>query len=78
MLGPMGSKIKVRQLFFGVRIINLDVGSFLRMMPEKALGKAEKENKDKYLHTCLKCMCHFTLLVFSSESIIVSEATSAT
>ena len=47
-------------------------------MPEKAPGKADKENKDKYLHTYLKGMRHFSLLFFSSESILGSEAPSAT
>ena len=31
---------------FNIRIVNLDAGSYLRMTPEKALAKAEKENKD--------------------------------
>ena len=30
---------------FGIRIVNLDAGSYLRMTPEKALTKAEKEKK---------------------------------
>ena len=30
---------------FDVRIFNLDAGSYLRMMPEKAFAKAEKEKK---------------------------------
>ena len=35
---------------FDVRIVNLDTGSYLRMTPERALAKAEKEKKDLYLH----------------------------
>ena len=31
-----------------IRIVNLDAGSYLRMTPEKALAKAEKEKKDLY------------------------------
>ena len=31
---------------FDIRIVNLDTGSYLRMTPEKALTKAEKEKKD--------------------------------
>ena len=27
---------------FGIRIVNLDAGAYLRMTPEKALAKAEK------------------------------------
>ena len=34
---------------FDIRIVNLDAGSYLRMTPEKALAKVEKENKDLYL-----------------------------
>ena len=30
---------------FDIRIFNIDAGSYLRMAPEKALAKAEKENK---------------------------------
>ena len=38
---------------FDIRIVNLDVGSCLRMTPEKALAKAEKKNKALYLQACL-------------------------
>ena len=38
---------------FDSRIVNLDAGSYLRMTPEKALAKAEKEKKDLYLQACL-------------------------
>ena len=34
---------------FDIRILNLDAGSYLRMTPEKALSKAEKDKKDIYL-----------------------------
>ena len=34
-------------------IVNLDAGSYLRMMPEKALAKAEKEKKDFYSYGLL-------------------------
>ena len=34
---------------FDIRIVNLNAGSYLSMTPEKALAKAEKENKDLYL-----------------------------
>ena len=30
---------------FDIQIVNLDVGSYLLMTPEKALAKAEKEMK---------------------------------
>ena len=30
---------------FDIRIVNLDAGSYLRMMPEKALSNSEKERR---------------------------------
>ena len=39
---------------FDIRIVNLDVGSYLHMTPEKALAKAQKENKDLYHQACLE------------------------
>ena len=35
---------------FNIRIVNLDVGSYLHMTPEKVLAKADKEKKDFYFH----------------------------
>ena len=40
-------------VMFDIRIINLDAGSYLRMTPEKALSKSEKEKNDLYLQACL-------------------------
>ena len=34
---------------FDIRIANLDAGSYLRMTPEKAIAKVEKDNKYLYL-----------------------------
>ena len=48
---------------FGIRIVNLDAGSYLHMASEKALTKAEKENKDFYIQACLKCRRTFTSMV---------------
>ena len=39
---------------FDIRIVNLDGGSYMRMTPEMALAKAEKEKKDFYLQACLE------------------------
>ena len=41
---------------FDIQNFNLDVGSYLRMMPEKALAKAEKEKKDLYLQAGLEVL----------------------
>ena len=48
---------------FDIRIVNLVVGSYLRMTPEKALAKAEKEKKDLYIQACLDRRRTFTLMV---------------
>ena len=39
---------------FDIRMVNLDAGFYLRMMPEKALAKEEKEKKYLYLQACLE------------------------
>ena len=59
---------------FNIRIVNLDAGSYLRMTPEKALAKAEKERKDLYLQACLYCRINFTPMVYSVDGIPVAEA----
>ena len=48
---------------FDIRIVNLDAGSYLRMTPEKALAKVEKEKKVLYLHACLERRRTFTPMV---------------
>ena len=48
---------------FDIRIVNLDVGSYLHMTPEKALAKVEKEKKDLYLQACLERRRTFTPMV---------------
>ena len=42
------------------RIFDLDADSYLCMMPVKALVKAEKDNKDRYLHNCMYRKHHLT------------------
>ena len=54
---------------FDIRIININVGSYLRMMPEKALAKAEKEKKELYLQSCLERTRTFTPMVYSADGI---------
>ena len=49
-------------MMFEIRIFNLDAGSYLHMMQEKSLAKAEKEKKDFYLQACLECRRTFTPL----------------
>ena len=59
---------------FDIRIVNLEAGSYLRMTPEKALAKAEKEKKDLYLQACLKRRRTFTPMVYSTDGIPGAEA----
>ena len=59
---------------FDIRIVNLDTGSYLRMTPEKALAKAEREKKNLYLQACLERRRNFTHMVYSVYGIPGSEA----
>ena len=62
---------------FDIRIVNLDAGSYLPMMPEKALAKAEKEKKDLYLQACLLRRRTFTPMVYSVDGITGAETLAA-
>ena len=62
---------------FDIRIVNLDAGSYLRMTPEKALAKAEKEKKDYCLQACLERRRNFTPMVYSVDGIPGAEALAA-
>ena len=62
---------------FDIRIVNLDAGSYLRMTPEKALAKAEKEKKDLYLQACLERRRTFTPMVYYADGILGAEALAA-
>ena len=59
---------------FNIRIFNLDAGSCLRMTPENALAKTEKEKKDLYLQACLERRRNFTTMVYSVDGIPGAEA----
>ena len=60
-----------------IRIVNLNAGSYLRMTPEKALAKADKENKDLYIQDCLERRRTFTNIVYSADGIPGAEALAA-
>ena len=47
------------------------------MTPEKALAKAEKENKNLYLQACLERKSTFTPMVYSADRIPGAEALAA-
>ena len=54
---------------FDIIVVNLDVGFYLNMTSEKALAKAEKENKDLYFQDCLEHRRTFTPMVYSAYGI---------
>ena len=62
---------------FDVRIVNLDESSYLRMTPEKALSKVDKDKKDLYLQACLESRRSFNSMVYSADGITIVEALSA-
>ena len=62
---------------FDIRIVNLDLGSYLRMTPEKALANMEKEKKDLYIQACLECRRTFTYMVYSADGLPGAEALAA-
>ena len=62
---------------FDIRIVNLGTGSYLRMTPEKALAKAEREKKDFYLKYCLERRRTFNPMFYSSGGIPGEEALAA-
>ena len=54
--------------------VNTDESSFLHKTPEKRLSVAERENKHKYLESCLYQWCHFPLFVISVKRLFGTEA----
>ena len=62
---------------FDIIIVNLDLGSYLRLTPEKALAKTEKEKKDLYLQACLERRRTLTPMLYSADGIPGAEALSA-
>ena len=62
---------------FDIRIVNLDVGSYLRMTPEQDLAKAKKEKKDLYLQVFQDRRHTFTPMVYSADGIPGAEALAA-
>ena len=59
---------------FDIRIVNLEAGSYLRMKPEKALPKLEKEKKYLYLQACMELRRTFTPMVYSTDRIPGADA----
>ena len=56
-------------MMFDIRIVNLDTVSYMRMTPEKALEKVQKENKYFYLQAYLEHRRTFTSVVYSVYGI---------
>ena len=59
---------------FDIQTVNLDAGSYLRMTPEKALAKPEKEKKYLYLQAFLESRRAFTTMVYTADGIPGVEA----
>ena len=62
---------------FDIRIVNLNVGSYLRMTPEKDIAKEDKEKKDLYLKDFLDRRHKFTPIVYHLERIPGAETMAA-
>ena len=62
---------------FDIIIVNLDAGSYLRMTPENALAKLEKEKKDLYFQASLEHRRTFTSMVYSADVIPGAETLAA-
>ena len=62
---------------FDIRIINLNLGSYLRMTSKNDLAKAEKVKKDLYLQAFLDQRHYFTPMVYSTDRITGAEALAA-
>ena len=62
---------------FDIIFVNLSTVSYLHMMTEEALAKAEKEKKDLCLQACLERRRTFTPMVYSADGIPGAEALAA-
>ena len=51
-------------VMFDMEIVNLNVGSYLRMMSKKLLEKAEKKMKCKYVETFLESRQTFIPMIY--------------
>ena len=61
-------------MMFDIQIVNLDAGSYLRMMQEKGPANTEKENKNLYLQDYMERRSNFTPMVYSADVIPIVEA----
>ena len=61
-------------VMFDIIIINIDVGSYLNMTPEKDIAMAEQEKKELYLQAFLERTRTFTPIVYSADVIPRAEA----
>ena len=64
-------------VMFDIRIVNLDVGSYLHMTLEKVLANAEKDKKYLYLQACLECKMNFTPITYPADRLPGAEALAA-
>ena len=59
---------------FDIRIVNLDLGSYLRMTPKEALAKAKNKKKELYLQAWLEHRRTFTPMLYSGDGISGAKA----
>ena len=59
---------------FDTRIINLDTGSYLHMIPKNSLVNVENNKKKLYLQACLECGRSFITMLYSADRIPGVEA----
>ena len=59
---------------FDMRVVNLDVVSYLHQTSSNALATVKKEKNYRYLLPCLECRRSFTPMVNSEDEIPVTKA----
>eukprot|EP00978_Attheya_sp_CCMP212_P013542 scaffold33998_cov62-Attheya_sp.AAC.2 len=72
---PGGRTANAHCVVVGVRIANVDLGSYLTSTPKKVLCHQETEKKKKYLQACLDQPRNFTPFVSSTDGLMGREAT---
>ena len=60
-----------------IKVVTLNVSSYMRMTPEKTLAKTENEKKELYLQACLERRRTFTPMLYYVDGIPGSEAMAA-
>ena len=59
---------------FDIRIVNLDAGSYLRMIPKKDIANSDNNKNYLYLQACLESRRSFTPMFYSADVITRVDA----